>query len=427
MKKMLKDCKIKLVNLGNELNKKMTIERISFLMVAATYVYSAQMLIAVRAEISTVAWLSIILFGISTIVRFKYIKSYSIESFTGLIHLATDFFLTASIAYLTKSNVTLPIIISLTAMGASTRNRRQTCGVILLSALIMQVTYPRSAGLTGFSILFDELSGTLFTLLLVVGFTYIINELYLQKHQLFLQQKQLEEKHEELEKAYDALNISVIEQELLIVQRERNRMNGELHDHMGHALASSLIQMQYVKKVMFKDLEQAGKKIDQIYEHMNGAYEEIRKFVRIHNEPLKSEAGLNRLVAQIEKIKKTSQLKIEFENKSIFHFGGLSIEEETHILRIIQETLTNSMKHGKATCVRISIENIKTQDFEGVNITLLDDGKGSNLIVEGYGLDNLKRRANQLNGKIDFISSKGNGFKTVIQIPIEPVNKEIAV
>jgi two-component system sensor histidine kinase UhpB len=86
------------------------------------------------------------------------------------------------------------------------------------------------------------------------------------------------------------------------------------------------------------------------------------------------------------------------------------------LYRIVQEQFTNILKHANASSVTISIKNANGQLIMSVK----DDGKGfdSSTRKDGIGLENIKRRAQVFNGYVKIISSPGNGFELIVQIPV---------
>ncbi len=90
---------------------------------------------------------------------------------------------------------------------------------------------------------------------------------------------------------------------------------------------------------------------------------------------------------------------------------------KTYIYRIVQEALTNTVKHSGANKVLISIFS----DFSNLHLQIEDNGVGfstSKQSDNGNGLYNMKERTMLLGGKINIISSKGKGVKIVAEFPL---------
>jgi NarL family two-component system sensor histidine kinase LiaS len=86
--------------------------------------------------------------------------------------------------------------------------------------------------------------------------------------------------------------------------------------------------------------------------------------------------------------------------------------------RIIQEALTNVLKHAHAQNIRIEIRTAESNLY----ISVIDDGvgmcAGATDDLGGNGIPNMKRRAEELSGRCEFGSAGGNGTKVTIVIPL---------
>ena len=87
-----------------------------------------------------------------------------------------------------------------------------------------------------------------------------------------------------------------------------------------------------------------------------------------------------------------------------------------HIYRITQEVLSNSLRHGKATLIKV-IMNFTDDEFV---ISFNDNGIGTDEIKEiGVGLKSIRERTEEINGIVDMKSSKGKGFFIKVIVPKE--------
>ena len=92
----------------------------------------------------------------------------------------------------------------------------------------------------------------------------------------------------------------------------------------------------------------------------------------------------------------------------------ISDELKISVYRVIQELITNSIRHGEASEMKLSIEH----QFNTLRINCRDNGKGYTLIKEGNGLKGIKERVNKLGGNVKFSSKINEGFETIIYIPL---------
>ena len=93
------------------------------------------------------------------------------------------------------------------------------------------------------------------------------------------------------------------------------------------------------------------------------------------------------------------------------------IEVESSLLRIIQESVNNSIKHAKASFIHIELlNNLEHQ----INLVIADNGIGFNKEKNqnGIGINNIEARAQSLKGKVVIESNKTMGTKLFIQIPL---------
>ncbi len=95
---------------------------------------------------------------------------------------------------------------------------------------------------------------------------------------------------------------------------------------------------------------------------------------------------------------------------------NLSTKQVNHLYRMIQEILSNSLKHGKATRVKV-IMNFTEDEFV---ISFSDNGVGTDKIVEsGLGLKSIRERVAEIEGIVHMKSSKDNGFFVKVIVPRE--------
>jgi len=92
----------------------------------------------------------------------------------------------------------------------------------------------------------------------------------------------------------------------------------------------------------------------------------------------------------------------------------LTAQSRLTFYRSTQEALNNSVKHSQATKVSVII-NYESPDE--VVMTINDNGLGTDQMDGGFGLIGIKERVHLLNGDVQFISAKGQGFAVEIRLP----------
>ncbi len=116
----------------------------------------------------------------------------------------------------------------------------------------------------------------------------------------------------------------------------------------------------------------------------------------------------------IKELKVKVPMEIAFEmDEGIQLMKGI----ENHLFRIIQEAMSNTLRHAKAEKMEIRIH----QKQDAVWVMLRDDGQGFEMDEKkqaSYGLSNMQERVSEIGGSIQFITAPGKGTRIEITIPI---------
>lgn len=209
--------------------------------------------------------------------------------------------------------------------------------------------------------------------------------------------------------ASDALRRVVAAQE-----QERRRLARELHDETGQALTSILLGLRTV--------EEAGGE-----SNMRAAVAEVRELVRATLQDVRQLAVELRpkalddfgLVPALERLTDTfrEQTGIALEFHSTLPAGRLSPEIETALYRIVQESLTNIVKHARAGSVSITLGRKRN----AVTVVVEDDGVGfdpARTREEGLGLIGMRERVALVGGRLTIESRPGAGTTFVVEVPV---------
>ena len=197
-------------------------------------------------------------------------------------------------------------------------------------------------------------------------------------------------------------------------EAERKRIAAELHDGLGQSLLV-IKNRTIIGKRMATDGEKARAQFDEISRATGQALEEVRNIAYnlrpYHLERLGLRESIN---AMIEKIREVTELEI---NARVALFDEVfSKDDEALFYRVIQECLSNIIKHAQATAVEISIVQNETQ----VTARIQDNGRGFVALPEtqasGFGLIGMSERIRMLGGQ-HTIESTGKGTTVTIIIP----------
>lgn len=194
---------------------------------------------------------------------------------------------------------------------------------------------------------------------------------------------------------------------------ERKRISLELHDSVGQKLIAVKYKLALLK--MSKDLNE----LDYVNKAIDEIIDEVRAITHNLSSQIVSEVGLKEAINQIL-TETTSALKANKHFEYNVEAGIMGVDTEKMIYRIIQESLSNALKHSKANNLTVKLNVINHQ----VSITIADDGvgfDGDSNIKKGIGIQNIKERVTYLNGFFNLTSTKGKGTRIMIRIPLSKI------
>jgi signal transduction histidine kinase len=206
----------------------------------------------------------------------------------------------------------------------------------------------------------------------------------------------------------------LIQSEILTRERERNRISKELHDRVGTNLSAIKLTVSQLLKTHREPLA------DDVEEQFQVAIQEIKDIIYGLTPPGLERYGLfTGLKNYVGKLTRSIPINISLKT-----FGRDIHRYELTIIvfRVLQELLSNSIKHSFARNITIHLNSFDDM----LNIVYEDDGVGFSYNPEqsGLGLDNIESRIRSINGTLKFES--GNfGISYTIDIPIT-LNKEVA-
>lgn len=219
----------------------------------------------------------------------------------------------------------------------------------------------------------------------------------------------LREKDEELKRVNKELEVYANTIEEITILRERNRISREIHDNVGHALSTIIIQLGAIEKICKSDGETASIMAKNLGDFAKESMERVRGAVRAMK-PREFEE-YEGIIAVSEMIKNFQKLTgVEVKLRVSDNVWKLNSDQTMVIYRIIQEFLSNSVRHGKSTEVKIFLNFLETH----LRIHLKDNGVGCSKVIPGIGLQSIKERVATWGGNIEYFTKEGQGFELVV-------------
>ncbi len=194
----------------------------------------------------------------------------------------------------------------------------------------------------------------------------------------------------------------LIQSEVEALERDRRRIAKDLHDGVGTALTSVkwIVQDTIQHKPVNQD--QALKSIN---ENFNEIILEIKRIIYDLNPPALERYGLKvGLKNFIDRINERTDIKAVFD---YFGKGEVAASVSITVYRIVQELITNTLKHSKATELKVHVN----QFDDSINLMYEDNGIGMpDLPAQGFGLHNIETRVQMLKGHVSIESNERGTF-----------------
>ncbi|KAF2516755.1 tetratricopeptide repeat-containing sensor histidine kinase [Flavobacterium foetidum] len=213
------------------------------------------------------------------------------------------------------------------------------------------------------------------------------------------------------------INAIVKEQELELIKasisgqdKERERISQELHDSIGGNLAAIKLQVNHLNPSDFSMIQKISRQLDETYQQVRSLSHTLlpKKFSQ--------HKFLEVLESYLNNISEASRIKIIFLPYPKNEINNLKEDIQIEMFKMIQELLTNTIKHAKASEVEIQLNYVENI----LNLLFEDNGIGfeTKNHSKGIGFINLENRINKLKGSFVIDSKVKRGTIINIEIPV---------
>jgi len=198
----------------------------------------------------------------------------------------------------------------------------------------------------------------------------------------------------------------------MAVVEERTRLAREIHDGLGGSLSSLILQAEYIHGLAKDD--QMRREITELKAQAEESIEELRRALTLMRDDFDLVRGIEDACRKFES--RTHGLKVSFIR--LGRERTVSSESALTLFRVLQETLTNVVRHARAT------QAVVTLRFEegSCSLTVQDDGKGFDTAaappVGHYGLLNIVERAQRVAGVARIESAADRGTIVSLTVPL---------
>ncbi|MGO1057934.1 sensor histidine kinase [Planococcus sp. FY231025] len=226
---------------------------------------------------------------------------------------------------------------------------------------------------------------------------------------------------EEVEEAIDTdklkhdYSLRIIEAQ----EEERKRLSREIHDGPAQMMANVLLRSDLIERTYReKGPELAFQEIKSLKEMVRDALTEVRRIIYDLRPMALDDLGL---VPTLKKYLETTEdynkgTKLSFQSNG--SETRLPSNYETAIFRLVQEAISNAVRHGKASMIEVKVEWLKNH----VTLVVKDNGTGFDQSIvksQSFGLLGMKERIDLVDGDFFINSSPGNGTVLMFQIPLK--------
>lgn len=200
-------------------------------------------------------------------------------------------------------------------------------------------------------------------------------------------------------------------------EKERLEIGKELHDNINQHLTTTRLYLEVARDKADGETQEL---LRLAHKNLSDIVSEIRKLSQSLVPPTLGDIGLTESIQDLcDSLKRAHSFSIEF-NDQLFEENNLPDNLKLMIFRIIQEQVSNIIRHARATAVGIQLES--GESFVILRIT--DNGQGFDLqrYKPGMGLSNIANRAGLFGGKMEIDSSPGAGCTVTVTIPLTPAH-----
>ena len=203
----------------------------------------------------------------------------------------------------------------------------------------------------------------------------------------------------------------------VVREEERTRIARKIHDDMGQALTALKIDLTWLNKKLTDDQPLIREKLQSMVTLINETIETVHNLSEDLRPGILDDFGLSAAIEwQAEEFQKRTGIECRINLAS--DESNLSKEKSTNLFRIVQESLTNVIRHANATKVEI---NLSEKDGR-LLLEVADNGKGITKAAvtnpKSFGLIGIKERVHSLGGEVDISGTPNAGTRLKVKMPI---------
>ncbi|MFF4272073.1 sensor histidine kinase [Streptomyces sp. NPDC001536] len=198
--------------------------------------------------------------------------------------------------------------------------------------------------------------------------------------------------------------------------QERARIARDMHDILAHAVSLMVVQAEAGPVVVRSDPARAEAAFEAIAAAGRDAMSQLRRILGVLKEEQRNgtspQPGIKALPALVRQVRESTGLRVELSTEGAPR--PLPPDSDIAVYRVIQEALTNTVKHAYASCATVELD--WTED--ALTLTVTDDGRGPAVPGGGHGLIGIRERAAACGGDARAGRGPEGGFRVVVRLPV---------
>lgn len=263
----------------------------------------------------------------------------------------------------------------------------------------------------------DKSVNEVFISLIALSIVLVLLVLFLITFAFLFQRRQAQFRAEK-QALHEAYQREILQAQIETQNQTLQHVAGELHDHIGQLLSVVMLQLNVLDEDLAKTRHESA--VQQTTLLVEQAIADLRTLSKTLNTDVVTKLGIQGSIAlELDRIRRTGRYQAELTVTG--EPRRLDPQVEIVLFRMVQESISNALKHARAKIIAISINYLPDQFV----LSIADDGRGfaKNPKMDpdkqptGQGLDNLHRRASLLGGTCSVIGQAGEGCVVLITLP----------
>jgi PAS domain S-box-containing protein len=200
-------------------------------------------------------------------------------------------------------------------------------------------------------------------------------------------------------------------------EEERSRVAREIHDELGQALTVLKLELSWLQTKPQHNQRELRKKVKSMMAHVDNTIETMRKIVSDLRPAILDDLGLIPAIEwQVKEFQKRTGIRTQL--RSNVQEADITPERSAAVFRVVQEALTNVMRHAKAKTVQVGLK----KDKGVLKISVSDDGEGMTVDsitdLKSLGIVGMRERILRIGGDFKIHSNPGSGTRVELVLGI---------